>query len=44
MTLTQVLSAVGPGRCGTTILGNIPDTVQRMPNAGEMRWVAAAAR
>src|SRR3712207_6711350 len=36
---TSVLSIVGPGRSGTTILGNILGEVQGIVNAGEIRWL-----
>lgn len=36
---TRVLSIVGPGRSGTTILGNILGEVQGITNAGELRWL-----
>lgn len=36
---TKVLSVVGPGRSGTTILGNILGEVEGIVNAGEMRWL-----
>jgi hypothetical protein len=36
---TRVLSLVGPGRSGTTILGNILGEVEGITNAGEMRWL-----
>src|SRR3954466_8311379 len=38
-TRTRVLSIVGPGRSGTTILGNILGEVQGITNAGELRWL-----
>ena len=38
-TRTRVLSIVGPGRSGTTILGNILGEVEGITNAGEMRWL-----
>jgi hypothetical protein len=36
---TRVLSIVGPGRSGTTILGNILGEVEGITNAGELRWL-----
>jgi hypothetical protein len=36
---TRVLSIVGPGRSGTTVLGNILGEVSGVTNAGEMRWL-----
>jgi Sulfotransferase family len=36
---TRVLSIVGPGRSGTTVLGNILGEVAGIANAGEMRWL-----
>jgi len=36
---TRVLSIVGPGRSGTTILGNILGEVEGITDAGEMRWL-----
>jgi hypothetical protein len=36
---TRVLSIVGPGRSGTTILGNILGEVEGVTNAGELRWL-----
>ena len=38
-TQTRVLSIVGPGRSGTTILGNILGEVAGITNAGELRWL-----
>jgi hypothetical protein len=38
-TRTRVLSIVGPGRSGTTILGNILGEVEGITNAGELRWL-----
>src|SRR3954466_11303605 len=38
-TRTRVLSIVGPGRSGTTILGNILGEVEGVTNAGELRWL-----
>lgn len=34
-----MLSIVGPGRSGTTVLGNILGEVPGVTNAGEMRWL-----
>ena len=36
---TPVLSVVGPGRSGTTLVGNILGEVPGIVNAGEMRWL-----
>ena len=36
---TRVLSLVGPGRSGTTVLGNILGEVEGVTNAGEVRWL-----
>ncbi len=38
-TPTKVLSIVGPGRSGTTILASILGEVQGIVNAGELRWL-----
>ena len=36
---TKVLSIVGPGRSGTTILANVLGEVQGVVHAGELRWL-----